>query len=48
MRNLRNRQTPGKFWLSFEEIRIRSEVETGNALAETSCENLRQTRGYAG
>jgi len=23
MRNLRGRQMPGKFWLSFEEIRIR-------------------------
>src|SRR5208282_3156923 len=35
------RQAPGKSWLSFEEIRFRVESEAGDALAETSCENLR-------
>ena len=44
---------PGKCWLSFEEVRTRFELKTGNALAETSCENFRArsmgfTRGYAG
>jgi hypothetical protein len=29
MRNLRGRQTPGKFWLSFEEIRTRLEWRPG-------------------
>ena len=46
-------QAPGKLWLSSEEIRLRSENETEDALAETSCENLGarflgDTRGYAG
>ena len=34
-------QVPGKPWLSFEEVRTRSKVATEDALAETSCENLR-------
>jgi hypothetical protein len=29
MRNLRWRQAPGKFWLSFEEIRTRLELGSG-------------------
>jgi len=35
LRNLRRQQVPGKPWLSFEAVRTRLEVSTGDALAET-------------